>query len=69
MIYEVHVVDDSGLPDGVDYAFAVVDGQTYRFIKESCLRSSPEKCKGLTRAFTTWERAQTGPPIKHLVAV
>lgn len=70
MRYQVRLVGDSDLPDGVDYAFAKVDDRTYLFMKASVVRAPDGECRALTRSFTTWEAGQHAPVtcLRHLAS-
>lgn len=58
--YQVLFVEDSQLPEGVDFAFARTLEHTYLFMKRSVVDASPGgRCDALTRSFNTWEQAQS----------
>lgn len=60
MCYEVRFVQDSELPEGVDYAFAKAGGCTYLFMKQSARGGgAAAEWRALGRAFATWERAHS----------
>ena len=67
--YQVRFVEDSALPEGVDYAFARTLEHTYLFMKRSVVDAVPGgRCDALTRSFNTWEEAQS-VELKHLAGV
>ena len=66
MHYQVRFVEDSELPEDVDFVFARTAEHTYLFMKRSVVEAGPGgECAALTRSFNTWERAQS-VELKHL---
>lgn len=55
MSYQVRFVQDSGLPEGVEWAFARTSDDTYLFVKQSAIDVSTGRCDALTRAWEAWQ--------------
>lgn len=62
MRYQVRIVDDTALPEGVEWAFARQAGHTYLFVKKSAVAASPGTCDALARAWTCWQQVEGAGP-------
>lgn len=52
--YQVRFVEDSGLPDGINWAFARTVGDTYLFVKQSAIDPDTGRCDALNDAWKVW---------------
>lgn len=55
MKYQVRFVEDSGLPQEVEWAFARTTGETYLFVKQSAIDPTSGRCDALTHAWEAWQ--------------
>lgn len=59
--YQVRFVDDTSLPEGVEWIFARQEGSTYLFVKESAIDTTTGQCEALTRAWECWQKVEAAP--------
>lgn len=70
MRYQVRFVDDSRLPDGVEFAFARFADEAFLFIKNSAIDPVTGSCDAVVRAWVMWESAAIwADPAPALMAV
>lgn len=67
MRYQVRVVPEDALPNGVAWAFAKTPTETYLFVSESALQSGVGRCDVLCEAWEAWQCAEVQP--RRLTAV
>lgn len=62
MRYQVRFVDDTALPEGVDWTFARLAGETFLFVKNSAIDTTTGECDALTRAWKCWQVLKDAKP-------
>jgi hypothetical protein len=55
MRYRVRFVNDTALPEGVEFAFARLAEQAFLFVKRSAIDPVTGECDAVVRAWTLWE--------------
>lgn len=70
MRYRVQFVDDTALPEGVEFAFARFAAGAVLFVKRSAIDPVTGECDAVVRAWTLWEsQMMWADPVPSLHAV